>query len=71
MRCPNCGHDNREGHNFRGHCGGLDAALEQLEQAASLFGEMEMSWWAEKAEALRGRLEAGAPFRGFAPCVDG
>ncbi len=22
MRRPNCGHDNREGHNFRGHCGG-------------------------------------------------
>ena len=32
---------------------------------------MEMTWWCEQAEGLRGRIEAGEPFRGFAPYLDG
>ncbi|MCH8887290.1 MAG: hypothetical protein IIC13_11935 [SAR324 cluster bacterium] len=47
--------------------GDLDAAREQLNQATALFRQMEMTWWAEQAEALRGRIESGAPFKGFAP----
>ena len=47
--------------------GDLTAATEQLEQAGALFGEMEMTWWPEQAEALRGRLEAHKPWKCFAP----
>ena len=39
--------------------GDLDAAREQLDQATALFGEMEMTWWLEQAEALEKTLEAG------------
>ena len=42
-----------------------------MTQAEALFGEMEMSWWMEQAEGLRGRIDSGEPFRGFAPFVDG
>ncbi len=45
----------------------LDTARDQLDQATTLFGDMEMTWWSDQAEALRGRIEAGEPFRGFAP----
>ncbi|MEE8436463.1 MAG: hypothetical protein V3S64_16880, partial [bacterium] len=50
--------------------GDLDTAREQLGQATTLFGEMEMTWWAEQAEALLGRIESGAPFKGFAPYAE-
>jgi hypothetical protein len=45
----------------------LEQAREQLEKASALFREMGMTWWLEQAETLRGRLEAGRPFAGFAP----
>ena len=50
--------------------GDLDAAHDQLNQATTLFREMEMTWWAEQAEALRGRLERGDPWKGFAPYAE-
>ncbi len=51
--------------------GDLDAAREQLDQAEALFRDMGMDWWTEQAEGLRGRIDRGEPFRGFAPYVDG
>ena len=51
--------------------GDLDAAREQLDQAETLFGDMEMTWWSEQAEGLRGRLDRGEQFKWFAPYVDG
>ena len=43
----------------------------QLDQAEALFRDMGMDWWTEQAEGLRGRIDRGEPFRGFAPYVDG
>ena len=51
--------------------GDLDAAREQLDQATALFADMEMTWWSKQADGLRGRIEAGEPFKWFAPYVDG
>ena len=51
--------------------GDLDAAREQLDQAAALFADMEMTWWSEQAKKLRGRIKAGEPWRGFAPYLNG
>ena len=48
----------------------LEQARENLSKATMLFTEMEMTWWREQAEALRGRLESGAPFKGFAPYAE-
>ncbi len=31
---------------------------------------MKMTWWLGQAEALRGRIERGEPFKWFAPYVD-
>jgi len=28
---------------------------------------MEMTWWLRQAAGLRGRIDRGEPFRGFAP----
>jgi len=51
--------------------GDLEAAREQLDQAVALFSDMEMTWWSNQAEKLRGRIEAAEPWRGFAPYLDG
>ena len=51
--------------------GDSDAAREQLAKADVLFRDMEMTWWSEQAEGLRGRIDSGAPFVWFAPYVDG
>jgi tetratricopeptide (TPR) repeat protein len=51
--------------------GDLDAALAQLAQAETAFAELDMPWWLDQAEALRGRIERRDPFRGFAPYVNG
>ncbi len=45
-------------------------ARENLDQAFEFFREMEMPWWLEQADALRGRIEHGEPFTGFAPCAE-
>ena len=50
--------------------GNQERAAEHLKQAATLFSQMEMTWWAKQAEALRGRIERGEPFKGFSPHVD-
>ena len=47
--------------------GDLPEASKQLGKATILFTDMEMTWWLEQAEALRGRLERGDPWKGFAP----
>ena len=51
--------------------GDSDAAREQLAKADVLFRDMEMTWWSEQAVGLRGRIDGGELFRGFAPYVDG
>ena len=51
--------------------GDLDAARDQLDRAADLFHEIEMTWWSELADELRGRIEAGETFKSFAPYVEG
>ncbi|MCH8845032.1 MAG: AAA family ATPase, partial [SAR324 cluster bacterium] len=51
--------------------GDLDAAREQLDQAATLFRDIKMTWWNDQAEKLKERIDGGEPFRGFAPYVDG
>ena len=38
--------------------GDLERATEQLNQAAALFREMEMTWWLDQAERLRKTLIA-------------
>ena len=35
----------------------MNAAREQLDQAAALFRDMEMTWWSEQAEGLRVRID--------------
>ena len=50
--------------------GNLPGAQGHLAQANALFREMEMTWWAEQAEALRGRLERGDPWKGLAPYAE-
>ena len=49
----------------------LQAAREQLDQAEALFREIDMDWWSEQAEGLRGRIDRGEEFFWFAPYVDG
>jgi tetratricopeptide (TPR) repeat protein len=49
----------------------LERASENRSEAERLFKELDMPWWLEQARALRGRIERGEPFRGFAPYVDG
>ena len=51
--------------------GDLNAAGEQLDQAATLFRDMGMDWWTMQAEGLRGRIDRGEPFKWFAPYVNG
>ena len=51
--------------------GDLDAAREQLDRAEALFRKMDMTWWAEQSEGLRGRLDRGEPLKWLAPYVDG
>lgn len=51
--------------------GDAGAARAQIDEAEPLFAEMGMDWWTEQARALRARLDAGEPFRWFAPYVDG
>lgn len=64
--CPSCAATPPPGSSFCNGCGhDLSSPM-----AATLFGEMEMSWWCEQAEALRGRLERGEPFKGFAPYAE-
>ena len=51
---------------------GFDQAHQvQLDQAESLFRDMDMDWWTEQAEGLRGRIDRGEEFVWFAPYVDG
>jgi tetratricopeptide (TPR) repeat protein len=45
----------------------LARARVEIDQASKLFLDMDMTWWGEQAEALRGRIERGEPFRGYAP----
>jgi class 3 adenylate cyclase/tetratricopeptide (TPR) repeat protein len=53
-------------------CAGQVAlARREVEAAIALFREMEMTWWSEQAQALRGRIERGEKFVWFAPYVDG
>ncbi|MCH8844932.1 MAG: hypothetical protein IID61_18390 [SAR324 cluster bacterium] len=42
-----------------------------MEQAEALFRDMDMTWWSEQAEGLRGRIDRGEMFKWFAPYVDG
>ena len=44
---------------------------ESVDQAEALFRDMEITWWAGQAEALRGWLDRGEPFKWFAPYADG
>ena len=46
-------------------------ANQQLDNAIMVFRDMDMTCWLEQAEGLRGQIEAGEPWRGFAPYGDG
>jgi hypothetical protein len=46
--------------------GDLGRARVEIKQASKLLLDMEMTWGGQ-AEALRGRIEKGEPFRGYAP----
>ena len=47
------------------------SALMQLHEATTLFSDMEITWWTDQAERLRGRIESGQDFVWFIPFVDG